>query len=267
MNPDSSHAQVPMTACIITFNEADRIEDCIRSLSFCEEVLVIDSHSTDSTREKAAALGARVIARDWPGYRSQKEFAVKEAKHDWVLCLDADERATPEMKRDILALTKADFDTFAGFRFSLVNHYCGTILHHGNSYQKRKLRLFDRRRGGFKGYEVHETVVVNGPDKRLPGAIEHLAFRGHADQARRMEKYSTLVATEDFARGKRTSWLAVLVKPPFRFLRGFFLKLGFLDGWRGFVFHLAEAHYVRQKYVKLYLLQRGVKIEEGGRNV
>src|ERR1700744_1244607 len=112
-----------LTACIITYNEADRIGDCLRSLSFCDELLVVDSHSTDATREIARSLGARVIERDWPGYRSQKQFAVEAAGHDWVLCLDADERITSELRKEIEGLRERDFPGHAGWSVPRITDY------------------------------------------------------------------------------------------------------------------------------------------------
>ena len=142
-----------LSACIVTFNEADRIEACVRSLSFCDEILVVDSHSQDDTRARAAALGARVIERDWPGYRSQKQFAVEDARHDWVLCLDADERLTPQLREEILAARAAGFPGVAGYSVPRLTDYFGRFLRHGNAYPDRLVRLFDRRRGGWVGEE------------------------------------------------------------------------------------------------------------------
>ncbi|EQD52409.1 lipopolysaccharide core biosynthesis glycosyl transferase, partial [mine drainage metagenome] len=151
-----------LSACIITYNEADRIEDCVRSVSFCDEVIVVDSHSTDRTRELAAALGARVIERDWPGYRSQKAFAVGCARNDWVLCLDADERVSDRLRNEIEAVRKGGFRGFAGWSIPRITDYFGRFLRHGNAYPDRLIRLFDRRRGGWVGREIHENTRVEG---------------------------------------------------------------------------------------------------------
>jgi glycosyltransferase involved in cell wall biosynthesis len=256
----STSTTVPISACIITFNEADRIEDCLRSLAFCDEILVVDSHSTDATREYAARCGARVIERDWPGYRSQKEFAVKAARHDWVLCVDADERVTPELRAAIERRALSGFASTAGFLVCRITEYFGCFLRHGNAYPDRLIRLFDRRRGGFRGYEVHENTWVDGPVVPLEGYLEHFAYRSLADQIARLERYSGLMATEMQRHGKRAALVRLVVNPWWRFVRGYLLRLGFLDGWRGLVFHLVEAGYVRDKYLKLFLLQRGVRL-------
>jgi len=247
-----------LTACVITYNEADRIEECLRSVSFCDEMLVVDSHSTDRTRELAAALGARVIERDWPGYRSQKQFAVEAARHDWVLCVDADERVTEQLRAEISALRAGGFPAAAGWSVPRITDYFGRFLRHGNAYPDRLVRLFDRRRGGWSGEEVHENTRVNGPVRRLYGRLEHYSYRSLSDHEDRMRRYARLMAQAMYERGKRCGLAKVLINPRWRFFRGYFLRLGFLDGWRGLVFALVEANYVREKYLGLYMRSRGL---------
>ncbi len=249
----------PLSACIITFNEADRIEACLRSLDFCDELLVVDSHSTDDTRARAAALGARVIERDWPGYRSQKQFALEAASHDWVLCLDADERVTPQLRAEIQALKARGFGPpAAGYSVPRITDYFGRFLRHGNAYPDRLVRLFDRRRGGWSGYEIHENTRIDGPVARLTGHLEHFSYRSLTDHLNRMQRYADLMAQALYARGRRCGLAPVLVNPTWRFLRGYVLRLGFLDGWRGLVFALIEANYVRRKYLGLFFRSRGM---------
>jgi glycosyltransferase involved in cell wall biosynthesis len=250
--------RLALSACIITSNEADRIEDCLRSVSFCDEIIVVDSHSTDDTRERASALGARVIERDWPGYRSQKQFAVDSARHDWVLCLDADERVSAPLRREIEALREAGFPHNAGWLLPRITAYFGRFLRHGNAYPDRLIRLFDRRRGEWSGREVHENTRVHGPVGRLQGHLEHYSYRSLSDQLERMQRYATLMARTLHAEGQRCGLATVLINPQWRFIRGYFLRLGFLDGWRGLVFALVEASYVRRKYLYLYGLGKGI---------
>jgi glycosyltransferase involved in cell wall biosynthesis len=248
-----------LSACIITYNEADRIEDCVRSVSFCDEVVVIDSHSSDRTRELAAALGARVIERDWPGYRSQKEFAVRTARHDWVLCLDADERVSSELREEIERLRAGGFAGHAGWSVPRITDYFGRFLRHGNAYPDRLVRLFDRRQGGWVGREIHENTRVKGRVGRLRGHLLHYSYRSLTDHEQRMLRYAQLMAESMLAAGRRGSLAPVILNSSWRFLRGYVLRLGFLDGWRGLTFALVETHYVRQKYLKLYLLRKGLK--------
>jgi glycosyltransferase involved in cell wall biosynthesis len=247
-----------LSACIIAYNEADRIEACLRSLSFCDELIVVDSHSSDDTRARAAALGARVIERDWPGYRSQKQFAVDAARHNWVLCLDADERVTQALRAEILAARARGFTDAAGYSVPRITAYFGRFLRHGNAYPDRLIRLFDRRRGGWRGDEIHENTQVSGRIVRLRGHLEHYSYRSLSDHLNRMQRYADLMAQALYARGRRCGLTPVLLNPQWRFVRGYLLRLGFLDGWRGLVFALIEANYVRAKYLGLYMRSRGL---------
>jgi len=247
-----------VSACIITYNEADRIEACLRSVSFCDELLVVDSHSSDDTRARAAALGARVIERDWPGYRSQKQFAVETARHDWVLCLDADERVSAPLRAELEALRAGGFAGAAGWSIPRITDYFGRFLRHGNAYPDRLVRLFDRRRGGWSGYEIHENTRVSGRIARLHGHLEHYSYRSLGDHLARMQRYADLMAQAMYDAGRRCGLAPVLLNAQWRFVRGYLLRLGFLDGWRGLVFALIESQYVRRKYLGLYMRSRGL---------
>jgi glycosyltransferase involved in cell wall biosynthesis len=247
-----------LSACIITYNEADRIASCVRSVSFCDEILVVDSHSTDATRRIAGESGAHVIERDWAGYRSQKQFAVDSASHDWVLCVDADERVSEQLRTEIEAVRDGGFAGYAGWSIPRITEYFGRFLRHGNAYPDRLVRLFDRRRGGWTGYEIHENTRVSGRIGRLHGLLEHYSYRSLSDHHIRMQRYADLMAHALYARGKRCGVLKILFNPQWRFVRGYVLRLGFLDGWRGIVFALVEANYVRRKYLQLYMLGKGM---------
>jgi glycosyltransferase involved in cell wall biosynthesis len=249
-------SQSGLSACIITYNEADRIEACIRSVAFCDEIIVVDSHSVDATRERAAALGARVIERDWPGYRSQKQFAVEAARHEWVLSLDADERVSGALRSEIEALRSQGFPAYHGWSIPRITDYFGRFLRHGNAYPDRLVRLFDRRRGRWTGREIHENTTVEGRVGRLHGHLEHFSYRSLSDHQARMQRYADLMGRSLHESGRRCGLAAVLLNPAWRFVRGYLLRLGFLDGWRGLVFALVEAGYVQSKYLHLYMRSR-----------
>ncbi len=252
-------ARPGLAAVIITLNEADRIGACLASLAFCDEVIVVDSGSHDATRALATATGARVIAHPFAGYRAQKDFAVGQASHDWVLCLDADERVTPALRAAIEAVRAAGFARAAGYRFARATEYFGAFLRHGNAYPDRVLRLFDRRRGGWRGdREIHEHVSVDGAVATLAGELEHRAYRSLDDQLARYRRYATLMAADLDARGRRARLADLVIHPGWRFLRGYLVRAGFLDGWRGFLFACLEADYVREKFARLWALQHGV---------
>ena len=245
-----------LTACVITHNEADRIDACLASLAFCDELVVVDSHSQDATRELAARRGARVIERDWPGYRSQKQFATDAASHDWVLSVDADERVTPELRAEIEALRAAGFAGAHGYSIPRLTEYFGRFLRHGNSWPDRQVRLYDRRAARWVGYEVHEKIAVDGEAGSLHAPLEHFAYRSLDDHLAKLDRYAALMAGEMHAAGRRGGLAQVFVNPAWRWLRGMFIKRGVLDGWRGWLFHLVEAGYVRRKYLRLWALSR-----------
>ncbi len=254
-------ARPGLSACIITLDEADRIDACLDSLAFCDEIIVVDSGSTDDTRARASARGADVRVRAFDGYRSQKAFAVGLAKNDWVLCLDADERVTAALRAEIERERDAGFDGRAGYRFPRATEYFGAYLRHGNAYPDRVLRLFDRRRGGWRGdREIHEHASVDGPIANLSGDLEHHAYRSLSDHLARMERYARMMAEHMHSQGRRAHLFNLFVNPFWRFTRGYILRLGFLDGWRGLIYAFIKSNYVRQKFIKLWLLNRGYPI-------
>ena len=252
----------PISAVIITFNEADRIGDCLASLAFCAEIVVVDSGSTDDTRAIAEAAGARVLVRPFDGFRSQKQFAVDQATHDWVLCLDADERVSPVLRASILAARDGGFADAAGYRFARLSEYFGKFLRRGNAYPDRVLRLFDRRRGGWRGdREIHEAASVDGAVRTLAGDLIHYPYRSLMQQLSKTERYARMMAEYEFSRGKRASLGKLIFSPAWRFWRGYVFRLGFLDGWHGLVYAYVRANYVRQKTIMLWLLQEGRPLE------
>jgi glycosyltransferase involved in cell wall biosynthesis len=239
----------PLSACLITYNEADRIEAALRSLAFCDEMVVLDSGSTDGTAERARALGARV----------QKDRAVQLCRHDWVLCLDADEVVDAELAAAIARERVGGFARAPAFRIARLTEYHGAFLRRGEAYPDAVIRLFDRRRARWAGREVHEHVAVDGPVLDLAGHLEHYSYRSYSEELAKLERYAERWAEAVHAEGRRASLLPMLVNPGWRFFRGYLLKGGFLDGWRGLVYAWTRAAYVRQKYVKLWLKARGAR--------
>lgn len=223
---------------------------------------MVDSGSTDDTRAIAEAAGARVLVRPFDGFRSQKQFAVDQASHDWVLCLDADERVSPELKASILAARDAGFSDAAGYRFARLSEYFGKFLRRGNAYPDRVLRLFDRRRGGWRGdREIHEAASVDGAARTLSGDLIHYPYRSLMQQLQKTERYARMMAEYEFSRGKRASLVKLILSPAWRFWRGYVFRLGFLDGWHGLVYAYVRANYVRQKTIMLWLLEHGQRVE------
>lgn len=218
----------------------------------------MDSFSTDTTVELARAAGARVLQRAFDGFRSQKAYAVAQARHDWVLCLDADERVSDELRVSILSEQAESFEGAAGYRFPRLSEYFGKFLRHGNAYPDHVLRLFDRRRGGWRGQrEIHEAASVDGPVKTLCGDLIHYPYRSLEQQLAKTQRYARMMAEHEFARGKRASLAKLVLSPAWRFWRGVLLRGGFLDGWHGLVYAYVRANYVRQKTIMLWMLQHG----------
>lgn len=251
-------AAAPLSACIVAMNEEDRLGDCLASVQFCDEILVIDSHSTDLTREVAAEAGARVIERDWPGMVAQKNFAIDAAAYDWVLCLDADERLSPELAREVANLKERGFPGHAGWSFPRLSNYLGTWIRAGTWYPDRQLRLFDRRRGRWTGADPHGHVELDDASNRarLAGDMLHYPYRTFAEHLQTIDRYTTTMAEGLHARGRRASVIDITVRPAGRFFRFYFLGRGFLLGWRGLLLAYLAAHYGRMKYAKLMVLQR-----------
>ena len=245
-----------LSACIVTLDEEERLGDCLASLRWCDEIVVVDSHSTDRTREIAAAAGARVIERDWPGHVAQKEFAIRQARHDWVLCIDADERISPELEKEIVELRAAGFPDEAGWKLSRVSSYLGRWIRHGTWYPDLKLRLFDRRRGRWAGHDPHDRVEVDGRVGRLRGELQHHPYRNLEEHLATIDSYTTIMARELHEAGRRARLRDLVLRPPARFLVYYLVRGGWLDGWRGLLMAYLAAHYVRLKYAKLWILQR-----------
>jgi glycosyltransferase involved in cell wall biosynthesis len=251
-----------VTGCVIARDEEANIGECLRSMQWCDELIVVDSHSTDRTREIAESLGARVFERDWPGFGAQKEFAVAEASHDWVLCLDADERVTPELRDEILALREQGFPGTYGYRIPRLSEYLGRWIRHGTWYPSRQLRLYHRAHGRWGGNAPHEKVLLDSRAVDLRGDLLHYTYRSFTDHQRKIDSYTTTMAEGMLERGKRATALDLVTHPLWRFFSFYVLRRGFLEGWQGFLLACLTAHYVRMKYAKLLILQRGQKLRD-----
>lgn len=245
--------RTPLSGCVIAFQEEDRVVDCVRSLAFCDEVLVVDSGSRDRTRELAAAAGARVLRNEpFPGHREQKQWAVEHALHDWVLCLDADERIGDALRERITSLRAAGLQG-AAYEMPRRNHYLGRVVRGGLSWPDRKVRLFDRRRAHWGGVNPHDRVEVEtgGEVTRLQEPIEHLSYRDFRHHLRTVDTFATIAARALHDGGRRASWLDLLTRPPAAVLKSLLLRRGFVDGWRGVVIAAMAGYYDWLKYWRL----------------
>ncbi|MFZ0964704.1 MAG: glycosyltransferase family 2 protein [Terriglobia bacterium] len=247
-----------LSATLITRNESANIARAIRSLSCADEIVLIDSGSTDGTAEIAAGLGARVISHAFEGFAAQKNFSTAQAQHDWVLSLDADEELDPQAQAALMEWKRSD-PSAAGYQFARRAHYLGRWILHSGWYPDYKLRLFDRRRGRWQGAYVHESVVVNGPVATLPGHILHYTCNSREEHLQRIEFYTELAAKEMIERGESVSFPRRALGPPWIFLNSYVLRLGMLDGRQGYLIAKMAARYVRRKYAKLEEMRKSVQ--------
>jgi len=244
-----------ISATIITHNERFNIARTIRSLACADEVVVIDSNSTDGTCKIAAELGARVIPHIFEGFAAQKNLASLHAQHDWVLNLDADEELDPRAQAAVREWKRSE-PSAAGYQFARRAYYLGRWILHSGWYPDFKLRLFDRRRGSWEGAYVHESVVVKGPVETLPGEILHYTCNSLSEHLQRIEFYTNLAAKEMLERGERVSLLRRTLGPPWIFWNTYLFRLGILDGRQGYLIARMAARYVRRKYAKLKEMQK-----------
>lgn len=244
-----------LTVTIITLNEAATIAAAIESVSFADEVLVVDSHSTDDTVAVARAAGARVIVRDWPGYIAQKNFAAAEASHDWILSLDADERVTPPLADEIRGLL-AGTPPCAGYRVPRLSRYLGRWIRSTDWYPDYQLRLYDRRQAEWVGRYVHESVKARGPVQDLHHDLLHYTYRDVSHHLQTIDRYTTLAARQMFEDGRRAGLRHLCLNPPAAFVRNYVLRGGFRDGRVGLIVSLLNSYYVLLKFVKLWERQQ-----------
>ncbi|WP_247233775.1 glycosyltransferase family 2 protein [Telluribacter sp. SYSU D00476] len=244
----------PISVVIITYNEAQALPLTLRSVAWADEIIVVDSGSTDATVALAEGMGARVFHRSFDGYGSQKRYAVGQATHDWILSIDADEVVSPELTLEIQQVLRQG-PGCQGYRFPISLVYQGRLLRHSGEYNKRFLRLFDRRTGNYTTDNVHEKVVVTGKVGTLSNRIYHYSFENITDHFLKIDRYTTIAAHAMHQRGKRSSRLKAVFRLPLTFLRIYILRLGILDGYEGFLWALYMSVYTMTKYTKLVELQ------------
>ncbi|MEO6654732.1 MAG: glycosyltransferase family 2 protein [Pyrinomonadaceae bacterium] len=243
-----------ISAVIITFNEEVKIADAIRSVVWADEVLVVDSESTDDTREIALSLGARVIVEKWKGFSKQKQFASEQALHDRILSLDADECVTPELKADILRIsnTPAPAD---GYRIARLSTYIGREIRHSGWYPDWQLRFFDRRKAHWKDVIIHESIEMSegATISKLSGDLLHFSVDSVEQHSYMIQtRYAPLAAQDMLARGRHTSAIQIALLPAYKFFQTYIFKAGFLDGLQGLAIAYFAAYNVFLKHLLLW---------------
>jgi len=245
-----------LSAIVTTFNEAERIGETLRRLSFADEVLVVDSFSTDGTPEIARGCGAKVVQHGYESPATQKNWAIPQAEHEWVLIVDADEWVTPELAEEI-GRTTADANAADGYEIRRRNFFLGKEIKHSGWQNDWVVRLFRRERGRYAERQVHEVMDVEGRGGRLQGCLLHHSYRSMEDYWRKLRRYAEWNAREARRREERVSLAYMMVHAPLRFLKAYLVQGGFLDGGHGLVVCLLTAVYAAAKDVRIWEMQQG----------
>ena len=246
-----------ISAVIITFNEEKKIGECLASLvEVVDEIVVVDSFSTDRTEEICRQYNARFIKNTFAGYVAQKNFAMEQATYDHVLSLDADERLSEAMKEAVREVKNAWGD-YAGYAFNRRNNYCGRWILHA-WYPDRKIRLWDRTKGRWGGTDPHDTVIIPSQKvKQLKGDLLHYAYATVDEHLKQVNRFGELAARAKYKKGQKANLVInVFISPFFTFFKCYILKRGFLDGYYGLVFCLAASMLTFTKYLRLYEYNR-----------
>lgn len=250
--PDS----LKISACVTACDEEDKIAACLKSLMWCDEIVVVDSYSKDRTVEICKEYTSRVIQHPWEGYIAQKNYIRGLAKHPWILFVDADEVVSDALRKEIEAEFERGPGETVGYSFPRMVHYLGMWIRHGEWYPDRKLRLFLKDRGHSAGQEPHDRVVVNGPVKALKSPLYHFTYDNMADHIDTLNRFSGISAHEKNAAGMKFRLADLLFRPLWRLFKAYILKRGFLDGKAGLVIAGLSSFGVFIKYAKLMEAQR-----------
>ena len=244
-----------ISALIVCLNEEDNIRDCLESLKWCNEIVVVDSFSTDRTVEICREYTDRVIQRPWAGYRDQKAFAHSQATREWAILVDADERVTTDLRDEILNALIHSGNRFDAFSVPRLVCYLGRWWWRGDWYPGYDIRVFRCDRATWGGQDPHEQILVPGKVRRLKHVLHHFTYRDINDHINRINHFTTTSSEELKGQGQRWRWIDNLFRPAFRFFRSYVLKRGFLEGLPGFFVAATGAIYVFLKYAKLKELE------------
>ena len=244
-----------LTAIIPTYNEEHNLVDCLETVKWADEILVVDSFSTDRTLEIARKYGATILQHEYINSAAQKNWTIPQARHDWILIVDADERVGPALQEEIQMLLQ-NLPQHEGYWIQRKNHVWGKPIRYCGWQKDRVLRLFDRRKGRYENKEVHADIVIQGSTATLSHPLMHYTYRDLKHYFEKFKRYTDWGALELYKQGKQTRWNHLLLHPLFRFIRMYFLQLGFLDGIHGLVLCIFSSFYVFTKYAKLWEMNR-----------
>jgi glycosyltransferase involved in cell wall biosynthesis len=245
-----SYTKTRVSAVIITYNEEKIIRKTLSKLYWCDEIIIVDSHSTDNTVAICHEFGCQVYLRSFDGYGPQKQFAVSKANNDWLLCVDADEVLSDELVKEIIDSFQAAPDC-SGFSFPMNLVFLNKEFVHGKESGRHFLRLFNKQKGDISSDKVHESLRVEGTVKKLHHTIRHYSYTSLHQCVDKLNRYSSLSAEMAFKKGKKKSAWTVLFGLPFNFCKYFFLERNFMNGWKGFYWSLFSTYYHFSKHVKL----------------
>ncbi len=250
--------KLPISITIIACNEEKRIGECLKSVMWADDIVVVDSGSTDRTVEIAEAHGARVMHNDWPGYGAQKQFASKQAKYDWILNLDADEYVTDDLAVSIRSAFQNLAESVVAFECNFEHFLMGRWLRHGEAYPDPHIRLFNRQAGDWNTRPIHEHIEISGPTNKLEGSIRHRTVESLAEYIEKINHYTDLQAEIIVKSGKKVNFLQLFSRSCWRFIRGYILMLGFLDGIAGLTHSMTSTLTTFLKFAKAYELQKKI---------
>lgn len=255
--------EMKISACITAGNEEEKIAACLKSLSWCDEVIVVDSFSKDRTVEIAKRYATRVEQHEWGGYIAQKNYIRQLAKYPWIFFVDADEVVSDGLRKEIEEMFEKGVGDTAGFQMPRMVWYLGKWIRHGEWYPDLKMRLFRKDRGYSAGEEPHDRVVVDGPVHTFRNPLYHFTYDNMVDHLNTLNRFSTISAQQKAKHGKRVGLTALLFRPWWRFFRGYVLQRGFLDGMAGLIVACLSGYGVFIKYAKLYEISRAEKTGTG----
>ncbi len=250
-----------LSIVIITRNEEGNITRCLESVAFADEIIVIDSQSTDRTVEIAGEFGAKTFKIDFSGYGPAKREGVKQASKEWILNIDADEAVTPELAKEIKSIISNN-NADDGYLIRRRTNFMGKWIYHCGWYPDYVLRLFKKKSGDFDDAKVHEKVVLNGTTGRLKEDLLHYCYSSMEQYLKKQNDYTTLGAEVAFKRGKRTGLFDLVLRPPISFISHYFIKSGFRDGLEGLIISFLSSVSVFIKYAKLHYLTRSKKARQ-----
>lgn len=245
-----------ISAFIVCCNEESKIERCLSSVSWCDEIVLVDSGSTDRTIEIAQKYSPKIFTRPWPGYVAQKAFGLEQCTSEWVLNLDADEEVSPELRDEIQELLAHDDGSTNGWYINRVVFFLGKWWRKGTWYPEYRLRLCRRSKTTWGGRDPHEKALVEGDTKKLSGELRHYTYANITHQVQTLNNYALQAARAMNATGKRPSIAKIFLHPPIRFIKSYLFKRGYREGLPGLIVAVLESGYVFLKYVKLWEINR-----------